>query len=111
MGLLSKKGAAAWFRVAAVSDLPDCDTLLEITCNGQELVLFRLAEGIFCTQASCSHEYSPLCDGMVDGGEVFCEKHGSRFNIQSGAVLSPPADRDLLTFPVKLEGEDILVFA
>ncbi len=111
MGLLAKKVAADWVWVASLTDLPDVGAALAVKANGQELVLFRLEEGIFCSQASCSHEYSALSEGMVDGCEVFCEKHGSRFDIKTGAVLSPPADRDILTFPVKLEGGDILVFA
>jgi 3-phenylpropionate/trans-cinnamate dioxygenase ferredoxin subunit len=110
MGLLSKKQAAAWVPVARETELPAVGDSLAVSHNGRDYVLFRLEGGVFCTQGSCSHEYSPLCDGMVDGCEVFCEKHGSRFDIPSGAVLSPPADRDLETHPVRIEDGIIAIF-
>ena len=110
MGLLSKKTAEAWIRVASPADLPAPGDSLAVRHNGQDYVLFRLEDGLYCTQGSCSHEYSPLCEGLVDGCEVYCEKHGSRFDIRNGAVLSPPADRDLKVFPVKVEGDEVLIF-
>jgi nitrite reductase/ring-hydroxylating ferredoxin subunit len=111
MGLLSKKGAAEWVRVAAEAELPATGDSLGVSHNGREYVLFRLEEGIFCTQGSCSHEYSPLCDGLVEGCEVYCEKHGSRFDIKTGAVLSPPADREIQTYPVRVDAQGIWILA
>lgn len=110
MGLLSKKQEAAWVRVADEAGLPPVGGSKEVKHNGLEYALFVLEDGVFCTQGSCSHEFSPLCDGVVDGCEVFCEKHGSRFDIKTGAVLSPPADREIRTFPVKLEDGGVWIF-
>ena len=109
MGLLSKKLAAEWVRVASVDDFPTVGDSREVVHNGKEYVIFRLDDGFYCTQGSCSHEFSPLSDGLVDGCEVYCEKHGSRFDIKTGAVLSPPADREIQTFQLRVEGADILV--
>ena len=41
--------------------------------------------------------------------EVECPCHGSRFDVKSGAVRFLPATAPIATYPVKVEGEDILV--
>lgn len=75
----------------------------------KEIALFRLDDGIFATDNSCSHEYSPLCEGMIMGGDVYCPKHGSRFDIRTGAVRDLPATRPVKTYDVKIEDGIIYV--
>lgn len=69
----------------------------------KEIALFRLEDGVYAIDNSCSHEYSPLVEGMVVNGDVYCPKHGSRFEIRSGAVKDFPATRGVKTYPVKIE--------
>ncbi|KGE70712.1 non-heme iron oxygenase ferredoxin subunit [Spirochaeta lutea] len=107
MGLLGKKKKPEWVRVASVDDFHR-STMVKV--GKHEYALYKLDDGFFCTQNSCSHEYSPLSEGIVMGDEVFCEKHGSRFNIKSGRVVNLPATEDIKTFDVKLEGSDIFIF-
>ncbi|MFP4510322.1 MAG: non-heme iron oxygenase ferredoxin subunit [Spirochaetaceae bacterium] len=73
------------------------------THRRKEVAIFRLDDGIYATDNSCSHEYSPLCDGMVVDGDVYCPKHGSRFDIRTGAVKDFPATRPVKTYEVKVE--------
>lgn len=109
MGLLGRKTREpAWHDAAPAEGWGD------VTCvklGGEEYALFRLEDGIFCTRNSCSHEYSPLCEGEVAGGEVYCCKHGSRFDIRTGRVMSPPASTDVQTFPVEIRGDRIWILA
>ncbi len=67
----------------------------------KEYAVFRLEDGIYCTDNVCSHEYSPLAEGMIVGADVYCPKHGSRFDIKTGAVKDLPATRPVRTFPVR----------
>ena len=69
----------------------------------KEYAIFCLEDGIFCTDNVCSHEYSPLAEGMVVRADVYCPKHGSRFDIKTGAVKDYPATQSVKTFPVRLE--------
>lgn len=69
----------------------------------KEIALFRLEDGIYATENSCSHEYSELSEGMIMGDDVYCPKHGSRFDIRTGAVRDLPATRPVKTYPVKVE--------
>ncbi len=40
---------------------------------------------------------------------VKCPLHGSRFNVCTGKALEEPAEENLRTYPVRLEGGRILV--
>ena len=42
----------------------------------------------------------PIEDGVVEGLEVICPRHGARFCLKSGAALSPPAYEPVRSFPV-----------
>ena len=46
---------------------------------------------------------------MLRGELVKCPLHGSRFNVCTGAALEEPAEENLRTYPVRLEGGRILV--
>lgn len=81
----------------------DFRTSLLFTKKRKEYAIFRLDDGIYCTDNVCSHEYSPLAEGMVMGSDVYCPKHGSRFDIKTGAVKDYPATRPVKTFPVRVE--------
>ena len=69
----------------------------------KEIALYKLEDGIYATENSCSHEYSELSEGIIMGSDVYCPKHGSRFDIRSGAVKDLPATRPVKTFEVKVE--------
>lgn len=75
----------------------------------KEVALFKLEDGIYATDNSCSHEYSPLCEGIIMGSDVYCPKHGSRFDIRSGAVKDLPATRPVKTYPVMVEDGTVYV--
>ncbi len=69
----------------------------------KEIAIFKVGDNIYATDNSCSHEYSPLSEGIVYDGHVYCPKHGSRFDIQTGEVKGPPATQPIRVFPVKVE--------
>ncbi len=76
----------------------------------KEIALYKLSDGVFATENSCSHEYSELSEGMIVGEDVYCPKHGSRFDIRSGAVRDLPATRPVKTYEVKIEDGVIYVY-
>jgi nitrite reductase/ring-hydroxylating ferredoxin subunit len=46
---------------------------------------------------------------LLKGELVKCPLHGSRFNVCTGEALEEPAEEDLRTYPVRLEGGCILI--
>ena len=75
------------------------------------LILASLALNgkVYAIDAVCSHEGGPLEDGTLDGYEVECPWHGSKFDVRTGEVRNPPADTPQSVYEVKVENNDILV--
>ena len=57
----------------------------------------------------CTHATGLLADGWVEDGEIECPLHQARFDIRTGKALCEPATEDLRTYPVKVEGGDVLI--
>jgi glycine betaine catabolism B len=57
----------------------------------------------------CTHEGGPLADGTLEGYEVECPWHGSKFDVRTGEVTAPPADLPVPSYEVKVNGNSILV--
>lgn len=106
MGLLSKPSKNQWTEVAAEDSF---SISRQVNIGRHSYALYKVDGEVFCTQGSCSHEYSPLCEGIVMDGKVFCQKHGSRFDIRTGKVIDLPATADLKTYPTKVEDGKIYI--
>jgi glycine betaine catabolism B len=57
----------------------------------------------------CTHEGGPLADGTLEGYEVECPWHGSKFDVRTGKVTNPPADMPEPSYEVKIDGNNILI--
>jgi nitrite reductase/ring-hydroxylating ferredoxin subunit len=97
-----------WVKVAAVDDIAEGGTLaVEVA---RELVcLYKLGGRIYATDDICTHEEASLADGFVEGDCIECPLHQARFHIPTGEVRAPPATENLRVFPVRIDGEDVLV--
>jgi 3-phenylpropionate/trans-cinnamate dioxygenase ferredoxin component len=96
-----------WIRACGLDDLtPDEGLRLDTSPP----VSIFLSEGeLFCLDDTCTHETYSLADGWVENCVVECALHFAKFDLRSGAVLSPPACAPLSTYQLRLEGEDIHV--
>ena len=75
----------------------------------EAVALIRTAEAVFAVVDVCSHEEYPLSEGWVEDHTIECALHGSRFDLTTGNPDAPPAVRPVRIFPVRVEGEDVLV--
>ena len=87
--------------VAGVEDLPTGERLY-IEIDGQQIVVFNLAGGLFAIADVCSHDDGPVGDGDLEGEEVICPRHGARFDIRTGKALALPAVADIPAYPVRV---------
>lgn len=99
---------SVYHRVAHTKELPlratHCVELL-----GREILLCHTAEGIFAVDNLCTHAAEKLQHGRLKGCKLFCPLHGASFDVRNGAALSRPAVKPLASYPVKIQGADILV--
>lgn len=96
-----------WVAVARVEDV---NKPLRVEYGSQEVVLFRLHDGIYALRDTCSHEYARLSEGEVWDDRVYCPKHGSSFDIRTGSVSGLPAVLPVEKIPVKIEGGEVYVY-
>ena len=77
--------------------------------NGEYVCVANVDGKYYTINNICTHEGGPLADGKLDGYEVECPWHGSKFDVRTGEVTSPPASEPELTYEVKVDGNNILV--
>lgn len=73
------------------------------------IALYRLNDQIYAIDDVCTHEFALLSQGFVEAGAIECPLHQARFDIATGRCLAPPADRDLRTYEVRIESDQIYV--
>ena len=97
-----------WARACFASDLED-DKPFSVEV-GDELVAIVQHEGeLFAIRDQCSHGRVMLSLGEVDDCTIECFAHGSRFDLRTGEALDLPATQPVPVYPVKVEGDDVLV--
>lgn len=77
--------------------------------DGTLVAVFNVDGAYYAIEDICTHDGGILTGGALEGEEIACPRHGARFSIKTGAVLSPPAYEDLATFPVRIEGNMVQV--
>jgi 3-phenylpropionate/trans-cinnamate dioxygenase ferredoxin subunit len=96
-------------RVAGVDDIQPGE-LKRVEIGDVALCLAHVKDGRFCAVADvCTHEEVELSDGYLDGDEVECPMHGSRFNVATGAVRGLPANQPVQAYAVEIDGDDLIV--
>ncbi|MCO6456533.1 MAG: non-heme iron oxygenase ferredoxin subunit [Pirellulaceae bacterium] len=95
-------------RVASLSEIPDPGKKL-VEVDDALVVLFRVGGQFYCLDDVCTHDGGPLGEGRLTGYEIHCPRHGARFDIRSGKVLSMPATEDTRAHEVKVEGDAVYV--
>lgn len=78
------------------------------TIGDQAVAVFLVDDEFIATQGICPHANGPLHEGEVDGRILTCPWHGWGFDLDSGVCEDDPC-LQLARFPVKIEGDDILV--
>ncbi|MEP7158860.1 MAG: non-heme iron oxygenase ferredoxin subunit [Chloroflexota bacterium] len=94
--------------VARLDDVPP-GTMKMVQVDGTDLLLVNLAGQIKAMQGTCSHEYFELDKGFLTGDSLTCALHLSRFDLETGDALDPPAELPLRMFPVAVEEGEIIL--
>jgi 3-phenylpropionate/trans-cinnamate dioxygenase ferredoxin component len=83
--------------------------MMRVEVAGRRILLANVDGRFYATADTCTHEDASLSGGSLRGEFVKCPLHGSRFSVRTGQVMEEPAQEDLKTYPVRVEGEYILV--
>ncbi len=99
---------APLLRACALSELPE-EGAVRIDLAGTPVCVARSGGRVFAVSDICSHADVSLAEGEVEDGHVECWLHGSRFDLATGKPTGLPATRPIPTYPVTVEGDDVLV--
>ncbi len=92
-----------------VDEVPD-GTMKMTFVDGTDQVLVVNAGGEFrAMQGVCSHEYFELDQGFLTAGTLTCALHMSRFDLENGEPLDPPAEEPLAIYPVTIEDGRVII--
>ncbi|MEE8445964.1 MAG: bifunctional 3-phenylpropionate/cinnamic acid dioxygenase ferredoxin subunit [Alphaproteobacteria bacterium] len=97
------------FHAVATTSEVDEGEVQQVSVGRTDIALYKLDGDYYATDDICSHAYASLADGYVEDGQIECPLHGACFDIKTGKALTAPANVDLKTYPVKIEGDKILV--
>lgn len=99
-----------WTRIATADQVGE-DEAIAVVIGDLKLALFNSGDGFHVTDNICTHQYAMLSEGYVEDGCVECPLHQARFDLKTGAAMCAPATRPIRVYPVKVQGDDILVDA
>ncbi len=94
--------------VASVQDLEAGGPLI-FEIDGFPIAVFQIAGEYFAIADVCSHDDGPVAEGELDDHVIECPRHGARFDMRTGRALTLPAVVDIPAYPVRVEGDQILV--
>src|SRR5260370_25998578 len=95
-------------KIAQTKDVPPGQAAA-FTIEGQKIALFNVEGTYHAIGDTCTHLGGPLSEGDVQGTMVTCPWHGADFDLKTGAVLGPPAQKGVPSYKVVVEGDDIKV--
>lgn len=100
-----------WQRLCAITEL-DADEMFAATVAGYELIAVIDSHGtpkVF--KDLCSHQDVRLSDfgEITPERELICHAHAARFCLADGRALCQPATEAIVSYPCKVDGEDLLV--
>ena len=79
----------------------------QVEVAGKRILLANVDGHFYATDDTCTHEDASLSTGFLKGEWVKCPLHGSRFNVRNGEVVDEPADVNLRTYAVRIDGNDV----
>ncbi|MDQ4117550.1 MAG: Rieske 2Fe-2S domain-containing protein [Actinomycetota bacterium] len=93
---------AEFVEVCAEGDLADGDKIA-FEIDGRRVMLVRVEGRYYAIDSVCTHERAFLDEGMLVDHVVYCPLHYSCFDVRTGDVLGPPADKATATYAVRVE--------
>lgn len=95
-------------KVAVLAELPPNSRIIA-EVDDKIVALFNINGEIYAIDDVCTHDDGPLSDGTLEGYQIACPRHGAKFDIRNGKVLTMPATRNTGSYEIKVEGQGIFI--
>ncbi len=94
--------------VAKTADIAP-GTARKIVLDGSPLLLCNVDGAFYAIEDVCTHDGGELDQGELEGCRIMCPRHGAYFDVTTGAALTLPAILPVPTYPVRIDGDDIVI--
>ena len=98
-----------WIRVASANEVKEAGGILGRLVSGVPLAVYEVDGKYFATSNRCTHGRARLSGGYLEGYLIECPVHQGLFDIRTGEAKGPPCTEPLPIFPIRHEGDDLLV--
>lgn len=97
---------------ACSTDEIDEEDVMRFDHDGRTFAIYHSPDGeFFATDGLCTHEKVHLAGGLVMDYMIECPKHNGQFDYRTGEAMRAPVCVNLKTYPVKVEGDRVLIQA
>ena len=96
--------------VAKVGDIED-NSMINVSAGDEEILLAKVNGELFAIEDCCTHALGMLSMGdlHLETCEVQCPIHEGRFDLRTGEVTAPPPEEPVVSYEVRIQGDDIHV--
>jgi 3-phenylpropionate/trans-cinnamate dioxygenase ferredoxin subunit len=92
-----------------VEEVPEGTMKMAVVDGTDQVLVVNTGGRFYAMQGICSHEYFELDKGFLTAGTLTCALHLSRFDLENGEPLDPPAELPLAVYPVVVEDDGISI--
>ena len=78
-----------------------------VRAGKKEILVTRLDGKFYAIDGWCSHMQASLEQGQIVDRTIRCRMHGAVFDLETGKVLKNNQAKDLRTYPVTIEGDEL----
>jgi 3-phenylpropionate/trans-cinnamate dioxygenase ferredoxin subunit len=97
-----------WVKVGTVDQISSGGRRV-VLVEEERVAIFNLEGEFLAIADTCSHAEASLSAGEREGYTVECPLHGAKFDLRTGRALSMPAVVGVTSYPVKVEGTNLLI--
>ncbi len=98
----------AFTKVCSLDELWQGEMEVFEVVNTEVLLIHTESGEVQAVQAICPHQEVDLVDGELEGEVLTCCMHLWQFNVTTGKGINP-THAELAKYPVKIDGQNILV--
>jgi nitrite reductase/ring-hydroxylating ferredoxin subunit len=99
---------SSFIKIGVKAEMPSNNEAREFPCGDKTLCIANVDGTLAALDNTCFHRGGPLGQGVVDSGKIVCPWHGWAYDPKTGAAAHKP-DAKVAVYPLKVDGEDILV--
>lgn len=81
----------------------------ELDVNGVKIAIFNVSGKYYAIEGYCRHQNGSIAPGKVDGDIVECPLHSWHYNLRTGKLIDYLDGVNLITYPVKVEENQIYI--